>query len=293
VTSSPAGRWLLLALLWSLQYILMRIAVPVFGTGIVAESRALFAAAFLVPWVLLVTREPLMLGRSWRDHLAVCMVNNVLPFICFAYAATALPASYLAVMNGMVPLWSAVISVPVLKEPLSASRIVGFLLGIAGITLIVKLGPIELTAHTALAAAAGMAGAAFWGWAGVVIRQRTGRVPPISLAAGSIIFAAALLAPTWVAAPALSAWTPGATAALVALGALVSGVAYLPFFTLVRDIGSTQTLTVGLAVPVLGMLWGWLFLGETITASMLAGAALVLAALVTVMKRQSALRRAE
>jgi drug/metabolite transporter (DMT)-like permease len=260
LTSSTAGRWLLLATLWSLQYIFMRIAVPVFGSGIVAESRALFAAAFLVPWVLLVTREPLMLGANWRDHLAVCMVNNVLPFICFAYAATALPASYLAVMNGMVPLWSAVISVAVLKERLSAWRIVGFFLGMAGVALIVKLGPIALTAPTALAAAAGVAGAAFWGWAGVVIRQRTGRVPP------------------------LSAWAPGATAALVALGALVSGLAYLPFFTLVRDIGPTRTLTVGLAVPALGILWGWLLLGETITASMLAGAALVLAALVLVMK---------
>jgi drug/metabolite transporter (DMT)-like permease len=285
LTSSAAGRWLLLAALWSLQYIFMRIAVPVFGTGIVAESRALFAAAFLVPWVLLVTREPLMLGAGWRDHLAVCMVNNALPFICFAYAASALPASYLAVMNGMVPLWSAVISVPVLKERLSAWRVIGFLLGIAGVALIVKLGPIELTAHTALAAAAGVAGAAFWGWAGVVIRQRTGRVPPISLAAGSILFATVLLAPTWVEVPPLSAWTPGATAALVALGALVSGLAYLPFFTLVRDIGPTRTLTVGLAVPVLGIFWGWLALGETITASMIAGAALVLAALVMVMKR--------
>jgi drug/metabolite transporter (DMT)-like permease len=284
VTSSAAGRWLLLATLWSVQYIFMRLAVPVFGSGIVAESRALFAAAFLLPWVLLVTHEPLMLGAGWRDHLAVCMVNNVLPFICFAYAATALPASYLAVMNGMVPLWSAVISVPVLKERLSAWRVIGFLLGIAGVALIVKLGPIDLTAHSALAAAAGVAGAAFWGWAGVVIRQRTGRVPPISLAAGSILFATVLLAPTWVEVPPLSAWTLGATAALVALGALVSGLAYLPFFTLVRDIGPTRTLTVGLAVPVLGVFWGWLLLGETITVSMLAGAALVLVALLVVMK---------
>jgi drug/metabolite transporter (DMT)-like permease len=285
LTSSAAGRWLLLATLWSVQYIFMRLAVPVFGSGIVAESRALFAAAFLVPWVLLVTREPLMLGERWRDHLAVCMVNNVLPFICFAYAATALPASYLAVMSGMVPLWSAVIAAPVLNDPLGPRRVTGFALGIAGVALIVRLGPIALTAQTLLATLAGMAGAAFWGWAGVVIRQRTGRVPPISLAAGSILYAAALLAPTWVEVPPPSTWTPGATAALVALGALVSGFAYLPFFTLVRDIGPTRTLTVGLAVPALGVFWGWLFLGETITASMLAGAALVLAALVLVMKR--------
>ncbi len=52
-----------------------------------------------------------------------------------------------------------------------------------------------------------------------------------------------------------------------------------------RDIGPTRTLTVGLAVPVLGIFWGWLLLGETVTVSMIVGAALVLAALVLVMRR--------
>ena len=213
------------------------------------------------------------------------MVNNVLPFICFAWAATELPASYLAVMNGMVPLWSGVIAAPVLKEPLGARRVAGFVLGLAGIALIVKLGPVAVTPRIVLAAVAGMVGAALWGWAGVVIRQRTGRVPPISLAAGSIVFSALILSPTWAELPPPATWTLTAVAALIALGALCSGVAYLPFFTLVRDIGPTRTLTVGLAVPVLGIFWGWLLLGEIITLSMLGGAALVLVALVLVMKR--------
>ena len=282
--SSAAARWLFLAALWSLQHIFARVAVPVLGAAMVAELRALFALAFLVPWVVFVTRDAIRLREHWRDQLAVCVVNNALPFICFAYAATALPASYLAVMNGMVPLWSALISMPVLKEPLDARRIAGFVLGIAGVALIVKLGPIELTPRTSLAAIVGMVGAAFWGWAGVVIRQRSERVAPISLAVGSIIFATVLLSPAWLQAPPLAHWTPLATAAAVALGVLVSGVAYLPFFTLVRDIGPTRTLTVGFAVPLLGILSGWLLLGETITASMIAGAGLVLLALVLVMK---------
>jgi drug/metabolite transporter (DMT)-like permease len=172
----------------------------------------------------------------------------------------------------------------VLKERLSAYRIVGFALGVAGVALIVNLGPIALTAHTLGAALAGMAGVAFWGWAGVVIRRRTGRVPALSLATGSVIFCALILAPAWLQVPPPSTWAPMPVAALIALGLLVSGIAYLPFFTLVRDIGPTRTLTVGLAVPVLGIFWGWLLLGETVTAPMLAGAALVLVALGLVMR---------
>ena len=72
---------------------------------------------------------------------------------------------------------------------------------------------------------------------------------------------------------------------MIALGVLCSGLAYLPFFSLIRDIGPSRTLTVGLAVPVLGVLWGWLLLGEIVTLSMLAGTALVLAALALVLRR--------
>jgi drug/metabolite transporter (DMT)-like permease len=271
--------------MWSLQYIFMRVAVPVFGIAVVAEGRAVFAALFLLPWVTWVTRQNLGLREHWREHLTIALVNNVAPFVCFAWAATQLPAGYLAVINGMVPLWTALIAVPVLKEPLGARRVAGFALGLAGVALIVNLGPVELSGKTALAAVVGLAGAAFWGWAGVLIKQRSGRVAPMSLAAGSIAFSALLMMPLWIQTPPTAAWTMNATLALIALGAVCSGIAYLPFFTLIRDIGPSRTLTVGLAVPALGILWGWLFLGETVTLSMLAGTALVLGALALTLRR--------
>ena len=271
--------------MWSLQYIFMRVAVPVLGMGAVAEGRALFAALFLLPWVTWAARQRIGLREHWRDHLTIALVNNVLPFVCFAWAATQLPAGYLAIINGMVPLWTALIAVPVLKEPLGARRIAGFALGVAGVALIVNLGPVEVGWKTVLAAVVGIAGAAFWGWAGVLIKQRSGRVPPMGLAAGSIVFAAVLMMPLWTQAPPPPAWTTHATLSLIALGVICSGIAYLPFFTLIRDIGPSRTLTVGLAVPVLGVLWGWLLLDEAVTLSVLAGMALVLGALALVLKR--------
>ena len=271
--------------MWSLQYIFMRVAVPVFGMAAVAEGRALFSALFLLPWVTWAVHQRIGLREHWRDHLAVALVNNVMPFVCFAWAATQLPAGYLAIINGMVPLWTALIAVPVLKEPLGARRILGFALGVAGVALIVNLGPVELSWMTVLAAIVGIAGAAFWGWAGVLIKQRSGRVPPMSLAAGSIAFATLLMSPFWTQAPPPASWTLDATISLIALGMVCSGIAYLPFFTLIRDIGPSRTLTVGLAVPVLGVLWGWLFLGEAVTLTMLAGMALVLVALGLVLRR--------
>jgi drug/metabolite transporter (DMT)-like permease len=180
--------------MWSFQYIFLRVAVPGFGAAAVSEGRALFASLFLVPWVVWVARQRVGPLEHWRDHLAVALVNNVLPFVCFAWAAGVLPASYLAVINGMVPLWAAVIAVPVFKERLSASRVAGFAFGIAGVALIVNLGPVEIGWSTVLGTLVAIAGAGFWGWAGVMIKQRAGRLPPMGLAAGSIAFAAVLMA---------------------------------------------------------------------------------------------------
>lgn len=279
-----AGRWLLLATLWSFQFIFMRVAVPVFGTPVVAEARALFGTLFLLPWVIWFARQHIGLVSHWRDHLSVGVVNNVLPFLCFAWAATVLPAGYLAIINGLVPLWAAVFGALILKERLGGRRITGFALGVAGVALIVNLGPVALDARTALGTLAGVTGAALWGLAGVMIKQRYGRISPMGLGAGSIAYAALLMLPLWSLAPPPAAWTPSATGALIAVGVLCSGLAYLPFFTLIRDIGPARTLTVGLAVPVLGVLWGWLLLGEPVTLAMLAGAALVVVALSLVLK---------
>jgi drug/metabolite transporter (DMT)-like permease len=285
VRAYDAGRGLLLATLWSLQFLFLRLAVPVFGTAPVAEARALFAALFLLPWVVWFARQRLAPLENWKDYLTIGLANNVLPFFCFNLAAIVLPAGYLAIINGLVPLWTAVFAAWILGEPLGARRVAGFALGIAGVALIVNLGPVEMNARVFLAALASVTGAALWGWAGVLIKQRTGRLPPMSIAAGSVAFSAVMMAPLWALTPPPSTWTPEATAAAIAVGLFCTGLAYLPFFTLIRDIGPSRTLTVGLAVPVLGILWGWLILDEAVTLSMLAGAALVLAALALVLRR--------
>jgi drug/metabolite transporter (DMT)-like permease len=280
-----AGRWLLLAILWSLQFVFLRVAVPVFGSAPVAEGRALVAALFLLPWAVLALRQPLAPLERWRPYLLIGLANNVLPFVCFAWAATVLPVGYLAIINGLVPLWTALFAAWMLNEPLGARRLAGFVLGIAGIASIVNLGPVAIDAQTIAATGVAVLGATLWGWSGVVIKQQSSDIEPMSLAAGSIAYAAVLMAPLWLAAPPAAAWTAQATASLIALGLLCSGVAYLPFFSLIRDIGPSRTLSVGFVVPLLGVLWGWLLLGEPVTLAMLVGAAMIVAAMALVLGR--------
>jgi drug/metabolite transporter (DMT)-like permease len=283
VRSYDVARLLALGAIWSLQYLFMRVAVPALGFGLVAELRSLFAALFLLP-AAIVLGQPAQLSKHGWIYLRVSLVNNVLPFLCFAFAAASLPAGYLSIINGTVPMWTALFAAWLLREPLGGRRAVGFALGLGGVVLIVQLGPVVLDGRTLLAALVGLAGAASWGWGGVMIKQYTGQMPAIALAAGSIAYSAVLLSPAWSEAPAAT-WSPAAVASAIALGVACSGIAYLAFFTLVRDIGPSRTLAVTFLVPVLGVLWGWLFLGESVTGWMIVGGVMVVGALGLVLRR--------
>lgn len=276
-------RLVALAAMWSLQYLFMRVAVPALGFGLVAELRALSAALFLLP-AAIVLGQRARLHAHGRVYFRVALVNNVLPFVCFAFAAASLPAGYLSIINGTVPMWTALFAAWLLREPLGGRRIAGFALGIAGVAMIVQLGPVALDAQILLAALVGLLGCASWGWGGVMIKQYTGEIPAIALAAGSISFSAVLLSPAWAEAT-TATWSLGAAASAVALGVVCSGIAYLAFFTLVRDIGPSRTLSVTFLIPVLGVLWGWLLLDEAVTLSMIFGGVMVVVALALVMRR--------
>jgi drug/metabolite transporter (DMT)-like permease len=82
--------------------------------------------------------------------------------------------------------------------------------------------------------------------------------------------------------------TPPIIAAVLGLALMCSSVAYLLYFRLMSDLGPTRTMTVTFLIPVFGMLWGALFLGESVTGPMLAGAALIVAGTVLIMRRAPA-----
>jgi drug/metabolite transporter (DMT)-like permease len=283
VRSYDVARLLALATMWSVQYLFMRVAVPALGYGLVAELRSLFAASILLPAAILLGQRA-WLHSHGRTYFRLSLVNNVLPFVCFAFAAASLPAGYLSIINGTVPMWTALFAAWLLDEPLGGRRIVGFALGLAGVALIVQLGPVALDARIVLAALIGILGAAAWGWGGVMIKQYSEDIPVIALAAGSIAVSTLLLSPAWAQAT-TATWTLGAAAAAISLGLICSGLAYLAFFTLVRDIGPSRTLSVTFLIPVLGVLWGWLLLDEAVTWSMIVGGAMVVGALGLVLRR--------
>ena len=93
-----------------------------------------------------------------------------------------------------------------------------------------------------------------------------------------------ILLPLVAAFPPSAPPSPLVVACVLALGLVCGAVAYLLYFRLIQDVGPAGALTVTYLTPLFGMLWGALFLGETLTVSMLAGAALVILGTVFVLR---------
>ncbi|HSD41455.1 MAG TPA: DMT family transporter [Burkholderiales bacterium] len=270
------ARLVALAAIWGASFLFMRVAVGPLGAIPTAESRLLLAGATIALYLWIVGKR-LALARHWRYFAIVGTLNSAAPFALYAWSAQSLPASYLAVINATAPLFGALVAALWLGERITPRAALGLAAGIAGVTTLVGLGPIAATPITVVAAAAGLAASLCYAIASGYVKRRSYDVDPSALAGGSNVAAAAVLLPFAFAAPPPGLPAPEAAWAALALGVLCTGIAYLLYFRLITDVGPSRALTVTFLIPVFGMLWGAVFLGETITATLLAGCALVLA----------------
>ncbi len=265
---------LVLAMLWGGSFLFMRITAPAFGPVALIEWRVLIAAVFLLP--ILAWRGGLgLVARHWRALLVVGVTNSALPFVLFAYATLTITGGMAAVLNSTAPLFGAVVGYLWLRDALRRPQVAGLALGVIGVMTLVW-DKLDLASGGVAAVAAGLAASASYGWSANYAKLRLGGVPPLVVATGSQLGAALALAPlAWffqpAANPPLSAWL-----CVLALGIACTGLAYILFFRLVANAGSAKAISVTFLVPVFGMLWGALFIGEQVTPTMLAGGVIVL-----------------
>jgi drug/metabolite transporter (DMT)-like permease len=268
------ARLILLAAIWGASFLFIRIAVPTFGPAFLMNGRVLFAALFLL-FVGLLLKKRLSLLTNWQHYLKLGFINSALPFLLFAYAAGVLTASLLSVLNATAPIWGAVIGILFYRQPLSVKVLIGLVLGVTGVAILVGFDPVLLQPGALLAVAAAASAACCYGIATHYTR-RAKAVEPFANAHGSMWGALCCLLPVTLLFPIQQTITPGVAAAVLALGVICTGVAYLLYFKLVQEVGATSTLTVTFLIPVFGVLWGALFLGEQVGWHTLLGSLTVL-----------------
>jgi drug/metabolite transporter (DMT)-like permease len=270
-------RLVTLAALWGGSFLFLRITAPVLGPLFLAELRLVLAAATLLAWAWMTGRQVAFAGR-WRFFLVIGAVNSAVPFALFAYAALHLPASYSAVLNATSPLFGALFAALWLNERLTLRRVAGALAGMAGVALLVGFGPVAADTNVILAALAAIGGACCYALAVVYTRLKAAAIEPFAVAVGSQVGAALVLSPALAPWPGAQLFTPGVVASVLALAVACTAFAYVLYFRLIADVGAARALTVTFLIPVFGVLWGVLFLGEPLSLFMLAGGALVIGA---------------
>lgn len=265
----------LLAALWGGSFLFMRYAVPDFGVVPLIWLRVALASICLLP-LLLLKRQFGALRQQAGALTVMSLFNSGLPFLLIAWATLSITAGLASIMNAMTPVFTALIGALWLGDRLDGRRSLGLLLGLAGVALLAADKADFRPGGSGWAIVAMLLATACYGFAANHTRRYLQGVPALVNATGTQLVSALVLLP-----PALWSWPErmpglGPWLAALVLGVACSALAYLLFFRLIARVGASRAVTVTFLVPVFGTLWGALFLGEPVTASMLAGGAVVL-----------------
>ncbi|MCW5659643.1 MAG: DMT family transporter [Burkholderiaceae bacterium] len=270
---------LLLATLWGASFLFIRIGASEFGPVTLAALRCLGAALFLLP-ILALRGQSAALRQHWRALALIGVCNSALPFVLFGVAMLAINAGLSAIFNAATPLWAAAIGAVWLHERLGPMRVLGLFIGLVGVMGLAwdKAGftANEHGVSAALAIAACLAATACYGFAACMAKKRLSGVPPMALATGSQLSAAIALALPAIAMRPTAMPSPTAWIALALLAVLCTGVAYILYFRLIAHTGPTNASAVTFLIPAFAAFFGWLFLDEAITLSMVIGGVVIL-----------------
>ena len=270
------ARLLLLAAIWGGAFIFLRVAAPVMGPVWTPEVRVLIGGLAVLGWLRFAGEEA-ALWRHRGAYLVVGTVNIAIPFALFSYAAMHAPAGLLSIVNSTAPIFGIAWSAAFRDERITWRKAAGMALGIAGVALIARPGSAAEDPQLDWAILAVLGATCSYGVTGVLIKRFAQGVSPRAMAAGNQLAAALVLLPLLPLMPPLAAPSPLVIGNLLALALLASGVAFLLYFRLIADVGMTRALTVTYLIPLFGVFWGWLFLGETLPAAAFAGGVLILA----------------
>ncbi|TVU87465.1 DMT family transporter [Vreelandella titanicae] len=275
-------RLLALAAIWGASFLFMRIASPAIGPINTAFFRVFFGLIGLAIIILFIHKSLQFRGKL-RKILILGAINSGIPFLMYSIAATLLPAGYSAILNATTPLMGAMIGFYFFSEGLSLRKLVGIVLGIAGIIVITSVGESNIAGNIFIGVSACIIATIGYGFAGFLTRRwitHQGGLDSTLVAFGSQLGATIFLAPFLLwnlsSGPSID-WLQGDVwISLLAVGFVCTSLAYILYFRLIADIGPLRSLTVTFLVPPFAVLWGFLVLDETISSGFLVGSLIVL-----------------
>ncbi len=271
--------FLALGFMWGSSYLFIKLAVDDFGTFTLVALRLIVGASLL--WaVVRVAGQALPRDRRIYGHLLVMAVINItIPFLLITWAEQSVESSLAAILTSPVPLFAIVLSALFLPdEPIRVNGLIGLAVGFIGVVIITSRGlsgeGSSITGELALLGAT-----VSYACGAVYSRRNVRGLPPMIPAVFQVTFAALITGTVAIAFEHPWTATPDFEAifAILWLGILGSGLAYLFVFRLFAHWGATRTTMVAYLIPVFGIALGFLYLQESLDARIIFGTALVIA----------------
>jgi drug/metabolite transporter (DMT)-like permease len=261
-----------LGAIWGASFLFMRIAAKDFGPFALVEVRLALGSLVLLPFLLRNRAQfPLKL---WPKIALIGAINSAAPFLLFAWGAERAPAGIGAIANAMTVLFTALVGFLFFGEKIGRTRAIALLVGFAGVVVLAS-GKTR-GANIGGAVAAGATASFLYGIGINLVRRHLTGLPPAAVASATLGTSALLTLPF-----ALSQWPSQPIPAMSwlsasMLGVLCTGAAFVLYYRLIARIGASRASTVTYLIPVFGVTWAWLLLGEPLTLTMAISGALIL-----------------
>ena len=265
-----------LSALWGSSFMLLRIASPVMGPNVLSAVRIGLATVTLA--LIMRSLRYRWPWTHWRELAVLGVLSVAAPFFLFSWAALHLPAGYSALLNSTAALFGTFAAAWLKEDTLTVRKLVGCLCGFAGVALILRLGPVEPTPVVITATLACILAAASFGTSTPLMKRAISRMEPLQIAAGLHAFALIYLVPGAVYTWPQARFTPGTMAAVAVMGVVTSGLAYWAHLRIMVHVTPVAAMSPVFMIPVFGVAWGHVFLGEPLSPGIYAGGSLVLLA---------------
>jgi drug/metabolite transporter (DMT)-like permease len=281
-----------LALIWGVSFLLIKVAIADMSPAVLLLLRSASGCIALALIVLAMGRP--LLSRGWRGRLGsfaiMAITNAAVPWIAIAWGEERISSGLASILNSTTTLWTAVLIYWVIPtERPSGINYVGVILGFAGVVILVLPDLSTQGVTGSFFGAMAVVVAAFSYAINAIYQRRKMRdVSVFDVSLGQLLLTALIAIP--LAAPSIGQAHVAATsmAAVIALGAAGTGIAYLLYYYVMNTLGAVRAAGVTLLVPVTAVFWGVLLLHETLTLPIVAGMIVILVGIVLTNLRRPA-----
>ena len=276
-----------LGALWGSAFMFIKIGTPDFGPIALVNSRLIIASFIFLP-ILLRKKNLTLLKPIWKHALVISISNNVIPFTLFSYASLGANSNILAILNATTAFNTMIIAYLWLDEKVSTKQIFGLALGFLGVLILVNPQSAEATLIASLSC---LVASVFYSFSAVFIQKNAAKTNKLVLIGWSLVFSSIIMMPMSYFYLPTKLPSLEATLAVIWLGAISTGFAFLGWVRLIEKIGAVKTSTVAYFLPIFGIIWGNIFLDEIISTTIVIGCLVILVGIFLATSNNSSFKR--